>query len=238
MLGVKTNGSSSGVVEINPSLDFTYYTDFNEADRANLNAATNAGGGSGVTLTNDSVVGANTTENALGALAMLTGTGTTARGSIYGAGIFIAGNNRMRFGLRVQLNQASNGTTTYTAYFGCSDDVGAGVGASAIYFRYTHSVNGGRWQGVVIDSSVETTVDLGVTPVFGTYEVLEFDVNEAGTSVTFSINGTVVGTISSGLPGAGDTMRWMWKVVKSAGADSIAMTADWFYSRTTRTTER
>lgn len=223
---------------INPSRQHYFWTDFNENDRSGLNVAASTGGGTGQIVTNDSTVGANTTENVIGCLGLITGTGATARLSAYGAGVFVVGNNRIRTGWRCSLDTLSAANPTYTAYVGFGDNPGAGDMTHGCYFRYTHSVNGGRWEAVVSDTSVRSAVDTGVAPTANVFQELEVEVNQAGTQATYFIDGTLVATISSGLPGAGDFLRFINKIEKSSGAASPALNTDWVYMLADRTTAR
>lgn len=223
---------------INPSRQHYFWTDFNENDRSGLNVAANTGGGTGQIVTNDSTAGANTTENVIGCLGLITGTGTTARLSTYGAGVFVVGNNKIKTGWRCALDVLSAANPTYTCYIGFGDNPGAGDMVHGVYFRYTHSVNGGRWEAVVSDTSVRSAFDTGVAPTANVFQEFEVEVNQAGTEAKFYIDGVLTNTLNSGLPGAGDFLRYINKIEKSAGATSVSFNTDWVYMLAERTTAR
>lgn len=223
---------------INGDRQGLYFIDFLQNDRGGLNAAVNAGGGAGNLVTNDSTVGLNTTENAAGVFGMVTGTGTTARACLYGSGQMFLGGNKSKNGYRTHLSALSSATGAYTVYMGFGDNPSAGDMTDGAYFRYTHSVNGGRWEAVVADAGVRTAADTGVAAVASVYSVFEVEYNAAGTEVKFYIDGTLTNTVTAGLPGAGDFFVWLTKIEKSSGADSISMSTDWLYIHTTKSAAR
>ena len=71
-----------------------------------------------------------------------------------------------------------------------------------MFFRYSDTLNGGRWAAVSRSNNVETAVDTGVTVAINTTYKLEVEVNAAGTSALFVLNGTLVATITSNIPTA------------------------------------
>lgn len=225
-------------VGLTPDFFHLWSTDFDANDRASLTVAANAGGGTGQVVSNDTTSLINTTENANGVIAFTLGTGTTARLAIYSAGLLIIGTNRIQWGARHTTDALSDGTNTYTSYVGMCDNPGVGDATDGVYFRYTHSVNGGRWEAVVADAGVRSAIDTGVSPVANEFQVFEIDVNQAGTEAKFYINGTLVATHSSGLPGSGDLTLFNCKIEKSAGTTSRAMLLDWLYWQKSRTTAR
>jgi hypothetical protein len=76
------------------------------------------------------------------------------------------------------------------------------VAVDGAWFRYTHSVNGGRFEAVTRSNSVETVADTGITVAASTTYRLEVRANAAGTSVEFRINGGLVATITANIPTA------------------------------------
>jgi hypothetical protein len=69
-----------------------------------------------------------------------------------------------------------------------------------IGFEYQDNQNGGRWQGLAEDGLGETSVDTGITVVASTYYKLVFEVNAAGTLVSFFIDDAAVGTVAANIP--------------------------------------
>jgi hypothetical protein len=102
----------------------------------------------------------------------------------------------------VQLPTLSNSTNRY-AYV-----VGFGTSAAntavpyfqnGVYFSYSDSVNSGNWQLIATKAGVSTTTNTA-TVVGTTYTTLHININAAGTTATFYINGVSVGTVASNLP--------------------------------------
>lgn len=145
--------------------------------------------------------------NAVGIVSFPLGTVAGARafigpnnGSVVGVKL---GSGRARFQSRLAVHQLSNGTDTYVARSGFIDAM-TGESTDGCFFRYTDGVNAGKWQAVCRSNGTETTVDTGVTPVADTFQRFLVDVNAAGASTTFYIDGALVATITTNIPtGAG-----------------------------------
>ena len=107
----------------------------------------------------------------------------------------------------------------------------------AITFEYQFDQNGGRWQALTEDGIGETSVDTGVTVVVSTYYLLEFEVNAAGTSVEYFIDGVSVATITTNLPtGLGFEHFISEHIMKLAGVliRAAYLDAYYFYQEVTR----
>lgn len=220
---------------VDPDLYFNFQTDFAQNDRATLNVAAS---GAGSAATNDATTGCNTTENCFGVYEMTTGTTTTGRVSIYNSGTWALGSHKIDYGVRFSLTTLSDGTDTYTVYAGLCDNPGSGNVTDGVFFRYTHSENGGRWQAMVADAGSRVSADTGVAPTATVNQVFRIVVNQAGTEALFYIDGVLRNTVTSGLPGAGDFTLFNNKIEKSAGTNTRAMSIDWLYLKTTRSTAR
>lgn len=122
-----------------------------------------------------------------------TGAAALAGGEYYLGGALVTFETVFALGI------VSSGTNTYTVRAGLMDDVLSEPNAG-VYFRYTHSVNSGKWQGVVRASGTETAVDLGVTPAFvsggfaAAFVRLGFVIAADRSSIQFYINGTAAGS--------------------------------------------
>jgi Protein of unknown function (DUF2793) len=111
----------------------------------------------------------------------------------------------------------SNATNTYSMRSGFIDAVNA-ESTDGVFFRYTHSVNGGNWQAVARANNVETAQDTGVTVATATTYKLEVEVNATGTSAEFRINGAVTNTITTNIPtGVGRETGYGFMVLRSVG---------------------
>ncbi len=114
-------------------------------------------------------------------------------------GAVIVGGGKWRFSTCIQTpSTLSDGTTRYTIDAGLDDAGGMGSifasGTYGIAIHYTDNANSGKWQGYVHNGGSNTVVDLGITVATSTWYTLEFEVNAAGTSIQFYINGTAAGT--------------------------------------------
>lgn len=164
-----------------------------------------------------SLAGINATEKANGVVFLNLGTAATNRVHMgFGSNnvaSFSFGNHEMIWGERANLPILSDATNTFTAYSGFMESITAAPVQGA-FFRYTHSVNGGRWEFCIANGSV-TAADTGVAPVAGVYQVFEIKANTAGTQITYYIDGTLVGTVTTGIPTAG--VFPAKSVIRSAG---------------------
>jgi hypothetical protein len=198
-----------------------------------------SGAGSQATPSN---FGVNATENAIGVVDVETGTTTTGRTSIHkglAAGVTFGIGNEMKLRMRIALQALSDGTETYTAYFGFGHTITSGDMSVGLYFRYTHSVNSGKIEAVIADASSRTSADTGITPVAGVYNIFDIRINAAGTSATFYIDAVLVATLTgANLPDAGDTTGMIMKIEKSAGTTSRSIYMDWYDLLISRTTAR
>jgi hypothetical protein len=186
--------------------------------------------------------GVNNTENAFGVLSIHTGTTTTGNGTIVKANLtnaYIIGNGaslRLRF--RVLINTLSDGTETFTVRIGFIDLL-TGNGTDGLFYRYTDSVNGGRWEAVARSGGSETADDTGVAPTAGVYQILEVSVNSTGTQCDFYIDDVLTASITTNIPtGSSNLTNIMAKIEKSAGTTLRYIALDWYDFLLTRTTPR
>jgi hypothetical protein len=173
----------------------------------------------------------------IGMLDLSTGTDTTGRSVISSstAGVLFGG-GRHRMRCDAQVVNASDGTETFTVRVGYIDSSSA-ESADGAFFRYTHSVNGGEWEAVTRSNGSETAADTNVTVSAGNYRVFEIEVNAAGTSVAFYIDGALVATNSTNIPtGAGRNTGHGIGIFKSAGTTARSVLLDmiaWSFEPTT-----
>lgn len=171
--------------------------------------------------------------NALGVLAL--GIGTAAGSSRSWAAsatfdIIKLGAGRARFQTKAAIHILSDATDTYTTRLGFIDSV-TGESTDGVFFRYTHGTNSGKWQAVCRSNSVETAsaLDTGVTPVADTMQRFSIDVNAAGTSAEFYIDGALVQTITANIPtGAGREVGYGDMARRDSGSNlRDAVYVDW-----------
>ncbi len=157
-------------------------------------------------------------------------TGDTATGRAHFASLANTvrlGGGRFRLRSDVYIGNLSDGTETFRVFSGLHDSTPDTDGFESIGFRYTHSLNGGRWQFVTRSASVETVSDAGVLVAAATWYALELEVNAAGTEVKAWINGVLVATHTTNIPtGINLTAIMPIGIAKSVGLTSRAAYID------------
>lgn len=187
----------------------------NTANSANLNVVT---------------TGENTTEHCQGVVELNTSATTNGRITI-GKPLFVFGNGHtVIFRERIAMSNLSDGTNTFSVRQGF---VTASVAGNAselsdgIFFRYTHSVNSGKWECVTRTSGVETATDSGISPSATVFDIMEIRINSNASSVGFYINGTLVATNTTNIPSA-IQLTYVTKIEKSAGTTARNVLVDWY----------
>lgn len=222
--------------------DSFYDTDTNSIDSwdwwnggNDLHGWTQFTSGAGSTVTNTSST-IDSTKHANGVVALTPG--TTAAGIVtlsrFGFGF---GYSTYRVRYRHALSALSNGTDRYTAYIGFGDTVsGSGDMTNGIYFKYNDSINSGKWQAVTANGGSRTATDTGVAADTN-YHIFEIQVNAAGTSVGFYIDGVLKVTTTTNIP-VGNVNYQCMKMEKALGTTLVYMYGDWYDLLLTRTSAR
>ena len=96
------------------------------------------------------------------------------------------------------LVQLSTTLEDFTTQIGMSDDNGSGAN-NGVYFSYNQANSAGNWELITNTSGTRTVVDSGVPAAIG-FNNFGIVVNASGTSASFTINGTLVGTITTNIP--------------------------------------
>lgn len=208
----------------------------------NLRTFTSGAAGAGAAASNTTVTG---TADHPGICELTTGTTNTGNAFIaskhtasvlFGGGIWIAE-------VVMNIPTLSDGTETFTTYDGFLDSQ-VFTPVDGAYFRYTHSVNSGKFQRVTVANSVETASDCNVTVVAGTWYRLVVVVNAAASSVEFFIKSgsgalTSVGSNTTNIPsGAGRETGFLWGILKSAGTTARTKQMDYVRIRCLLTNAR
>lgn len=176
--------------------------------------------------------GINATEKAVGVTSLNTGTQSTGRaalgwGGAQGAASLAIGRHEMIFGSRECIWVISTVTDNFTKWVGFMDIITAQP-TNGVYFRTNYNVNGGRWEYCTTVAGATTAADTGVSPSATVYQVMEIKVSRDATPVArFYIDGTLVGTITGGLPTAG--LLAMTAKLKSAGTAGAITGIDAMY---------
>jgi hypothetical protein len=164
-------------------------------------------------------------------------TGTTTNGYSYFAanvsgatGAVIALDNAYRYnaGAKVRLEDLSDGTNTYEAFFGFGEIVvGTASIVDGIYFRYLQTDSSGKWIAVTKSNSTKTESATDITVAADTDYELEISVYNG--SAYFYINKVLKSTISTNIPTgtARATSGPIGMILKSAGTTARNMYVDW-----------
>ena len=160
-----------------------------------------------------------------------TGTTTTGRVRAVSAAFNLLNfdNGDVSFRGLCRIPVLSDGTETFTLRVGFIDNNGT-ESTDGAFFRYTHSVNSGKWQAVTRGGGVETAADTGITSAATTNYAMQVDV--IGGTATFYINGALVATISTDVPsGSGEVTGFGFFVQKSAGTTPRTLQIDYGFAQ-------
>lgn len=145
----------------------------------------------------------------------------------------------------VNVTTLSTSTDRFQLLLGFQDVVTGVAQVDGAYFLYdeggisTGSAATPNWQLVTCNNATRTFVTTSVAVGAATWVKLTVLVNAAGTLVTFLINGTSVGTISTNIPTAsGRETGFGWLLQKSAGTTSRTFDIDYLYVQSIFTTSR
>lgn len=201
--------------------------------------AFNGGGGVGASPS-ASAYGLDSTEKAIGVLLLSTST-STAGGSALANTTW-----QLTFGFgftitqtwRIALKDLSDGTNTFIVEVGFSNAFSS-VPSNGAYFRYTHSVNSGKWQAVTVVGGTETAEDTGITAAVDGFHSFKILTNDDATQVDFYIDGVKTNDITTNIPNdAAEIFGYNATIRKSAGSTAKGIYVDYFDMTATRTTAR
>jgi hypothetical protein len=189
-------------------------------------AATNSGTGAATS--------AQATDNATNVGLNRTTTGTTATGRSYvnsSASSIRFGGGEWFYQIRNNITTLSTSTERFQELYGFFDTYTAANQTDGAYFLYdeggvsTGSAASPNWQLVTASNGSRTFTTTSTAVTAGSYTKLRIEVNAAGTSVTFYINGNPVGTHTTNIPvGSGRELGFGWGKIKSVG--TTARTTD------------
>lgn len=155
------------------------------------------------------------------------------------AGSFVLGGGSLNMNFVFNPVALSDGVNTYTLYLGLLDGVSLNAGVvpvSGCFFKYTNSVNAGKWQIVTEAASVATTANTNTAAATG-FHNYGIQINAAATSVAFTIDGVAVANspLTTNIP----TAQLMPAIFLNVTAGvSPLMLFDLFYYNQTLTTPR
>jgi hypothetical protein len=226
-------GTDTSIVRVDPrTWGASAFTTYGRVERIEMveHFAQTGDGLTGMTVAVSGTVAAGTIScdsGRVGVLDCAAGTDTTGRAGVQsGTACILFGSGIYRMRIDAQLVNDSDGTDTYIARLGFLDSVSAEP-TDGVFFRYTHSVNSGNWVCVTRSNGSETPVNTAVNLSAGNYRTFEIEVNAAGTSAAFYIDGALVHTETATIPlGASRNTGYGAALIKSAGANSRSMRLD------------
>lgn len=166
-----------------------------------------------------------------GAVAMQTGTATSNTnvvGQLNNAYTYFGAGIGYVFSTRVIFPTLSTSAERYTFIAGATNS-NLPIGTNYILFQYSDNINSGKF-AISTGAAATTLVDSGVTVVANTWYTLTMILNTAGTSVSYYINNTLVGTITTNIP-TGTSRLTTWRVIqqKNIGTTSRTNYLDYWY---------
>lgn len=234
----RLTAASTGVSSRDPSLFSSQFEDWNNnSSTGRLNWATaNSGAGSG---TSTSASYADVFNRGQGAVSFATGTTAAGRSALHLGQTMGAGYTTILQQWRIIVPTLSTAIEEFAFVFGLGDSpTGAGVAqGNGIFFKYDRTVSA-NWLCCTSAAGVETATSSGVAVSTAALNTFSFLVNATGTSVSFSIGGVVVATVTTNIPGFLQNFGPMAKVAKSVGLTTRLVNVDYYYQELVWSTPR
>lgn len=223
-------GSSS---HFDPRKKFELYDDFVATSNAGNTGWTATVSGSGAAVSTNSTSAASVAGRP-GIVNLSTGTTTTGhanlgRGNNLGSG-FLIGGGPIKYEAAIYLADLSAVGEEFIIRIGLGDTTGADQ-VDGVYFIYDRltSVN---WIMGTAANSVRTATASSTAVAEDAWLRLTIEVNSAGSSATYYVNGTSIGSVSTNLPsGAARHTGQMCGIIKSAGSTARSYDLDYVYTR-------
>ncbi|MDO8241289.1 MAG: hypothetical protein Q7T51_04910, partial [Candidatus Moranbacteria bacterium] len=229
-----------------PNKGFNFYTDFIQETSATAtdNALSETISGTAAAVTQQAVNGT----GRVGLARATTGSTATGRAALSTGLTAVAFNGGSWFyETMVNVTTLSTATERYQLAIGFRDTMTAANQVDGIYFLYdeggvsTGSTAAAYWQTATVQNSTRTfnTSLTQTTVTAGAWVRLGIEVNAAGTSVTFYIDGTAVSTHTANIPvGTTRATGFGAHIIKSVGTtartvdfDYVNVVADWTTAR-------
>lgn len=177
-----------------------------------------------------------------GVYTLNTGTDTNGEGSLV-KGVVTTANCILGGGYHelwfvVNINALASVAQDYKLYFGLGDSLntfGGAPGANFCGFEYLRSAST-NWRGRTIKASASTVASGGSNVAVATgWASFRMIINAGATSVSFYVNGTLIGTSAANIPNVAALFLGIY-LQKSAGNTAVAVDFDyisWFHQLTT-----
>lgn len=214
---------------VDPTLRSALFDDWISATEAGVLGwtSTNSGAGSSPTST---VSGSEAFNRAQGAALLSTGTTATGRSAVSLGDVMGIGYTAISQQWRVLIPTLSTGAEEFAFLVGFGDTpAGAGIAqTNAVFFSYDRTVSTNWLCNTVKAGAVTQTIT--TTAVTNTaFRRYHIEINAAGTSVVFSIDGTTVATHTTNIPGFLEFTGPLTKIAKSVGVTSRTAIIDYFW---------
>jgi hypothetical protein len=186
--------------------------------------------------------------NQIGVNAYATGTVATNFSQHLSSGVvsIYLGNGAWVFETSINITNLSTALERFRTFHGFSSLVAQGTETDGVFFTYEEgglfngTVASAKWQCVTVANSVRTLTNTSTTVTAATWNKLRIEVNAAGTSVTFYVNGTAIATHTTNIP-LGSNSRYLnvkQGLYKSTGLTNRAMYVDYLGYENIQTTPR
>jgi hypothetical protein len=211
-MAYRQDSASSG---FNAGTTLQFYNDF--LDRYNYFSTNGTGGSSAI---NFATTAANPGQ------VQLQVSGNSASASLQTQNFFIAGGGSVVYDNVVQIATLGSSSNRIAVQIGLLDSFGGldnGNPSNGFYFQYVDNVNSGKWQCITMKAGTATTTSTSVSADTNFHD-FNIAINAAGTSVVFSIDGTVVATNTTNIPTVATAIAVSLGIGSSSGAN---MNVNW-----------
>lgn len=224
-LGALLASDGADPAYIHPTTHYYFYDDF---DGTSLNPYSTGwqGGGTGGTI---ALI--NGEAGAPGIFQIGTSTASTNTRYMHrGNTHLLAGGGRIVCEWRIRIPTLSViASEAFTLRIGLHDSTSAAP-TDGLWFEYIDNVNSGQWQVKAASNSTATTTNTTSAPAANTWYRLKIDINAAGTSAEFYVDGVSVGTVASNIPtGSGRVFGPNAGITKSVGTTARTLDLDFFW---------
>lgn len=170
-------------------------------------------------------------QNRPGVAFLRAGTGTTDRAALRsGSGVraLKIGFGAVKFQAGFALASAlADATDDYRVVIGLAEGGTSSEPTAGVYFLYDRTVSV-NWLAVTATSSTYTRTSTGIAVSVSSWVDGSISVNAAGTSIEFSINGSVVATNTTNIPTTSDNPAIVLAIYKVAGTTNRDLNVDYY----------